>query len=212
MLRYLSNWKATDMVPSKNGTYRYSLTIENNSSSNRKDLLVLLMNPSTANLSQSDPTTNNVLAIAGNLKNNYNRVIICNTFPIRESRTKNINIPPQKILTRNQKEIDALLGKCHSVLFATGNMNVPNNAKVKKKFESEYQIILKNIYQKRHSCFVVHLNSGSHGLHASDMALTNYFNSNINFSIGNINFKNNCDLISLQSVSISHQNGPYSLT
>ena len=213
MIPYLSNWKATAMVPSKRGTYRYSLSIEKNSGSNRKTLLVLLMNPSHSDLSQSDITTNNVLTIAGNLKNNYNKIIICNTFPIRESKTKNINIPPQKFLTRNQNEIDALLRKCDSVLIATGNMNVPNNATVKKEFESEYQIILKNIYQKANRCFVVHLNSGSHGLHASDMALINYFNSNSNFSSGNINFKNNCDLISLESVSITqNKNGSYSLT
>lgn len=103
---------------------RYALEIDTPYPNERLTLFVLMMNPSVADETQSDPTVNLLL---NNLGSHYHEVTIVNTTPIIETDSKNLkNRVPEinKYMLANSKTVARMIKKAghFHILIATGEI------------------------------------------------------------------------------------------
>ncbi|MBO1307300.1 DUF1643 domain-containing protein [Enterococcus sp. 669A] len=129
-----------------NDLFRFSMhfTLDNNS--DKKGLMIILMNPSKADLKNSDATVNRVLKYA---REKYNDVYLYNTLPVYETKSNKIKEKIDKlkqkhtcVLENNIFYIKERLLKCqddYDIILATG---VPTNVYGKQAINEIYETII----------------------------------------------------------------------
>lgn len=140
--------------------YRFLLSIPfNNVSINKKELIVILKNPSSANLLFCDTTILRVCNVAHN--NGYSGVIILNLFPYRATYAKDVqnfyaNPNYNQIMNVN---LNIIITTClnKDVVFAWGTDTIGGRKQYPNYYDSAIHSITSNItsntyYVKRCSC------------------------------------------------------------
>lgn len=130
-IAYPDGFKVTEVV--KKGDARYSLVISTPTSNAKLTLFVLMMNPSTADGQQADPTVKKLLTTLGN-SGKYKKVVIVNTTPYictDSNDLKNHQAQINKLAMVNAKTVAKqvkLAGKFH-FLVASGVIQPKVNEK-----------------------------------------------------------------------------------
>jgi len=195
---YLEHWKVENIDLKDNKRFR--LFLKKDCSQKDSGLIVLMMNPSNANCERSDPTTNNVLAIAGNSFNNYNQVTTINVVPDIASNSKDTLDEGQEEIDKSNIDIvTEIIESKLPVLIATGNLN---RSRLRKAYKNILDIILSN----KNDCFVIGINKSGYALHPADISLERSL-----FKEGSVFFKKNCDNLKFKSINIHKNNGKFSL-
>lgn len=105
----------------------------------KKELLVIMINPSTADEKKSDQTCRALLNLCD--YNNYTNITICNLFSLRTSKVEELN---EKIYeandTQNNDKLTLCIGKFNEVLCAWGKAS-----KIKKR--GDYDTRINQVYQ-----------------------------------------------------------------
>lgn len=144
-----------NILINQEGEYRYSLFIPYKNPVNKKNVLVIMRNPSKANKDISDKTINNVL---GFCHNKYDGVYMTNLYPYYETNSTKVkdfieSVSYEEQMEKNAQILDTLLESVDEVIAAWGTNNT--GSKYDKGYEDVIGQILETLNKKNKDVYAM---------------------------------------------------------
>ncbi|WP_062231494.1 DUF1643 domain-containing protein [Fictibacillus sp. FJAT-27399] len=155
---YPQGFKVEDIIPGNDNDKRYLLRVSNESSSAKGIATIIMMNPSKATKSCSDPTVNKVLKFFGaNLDKQIREIIILNLFPYYETDSKKLAACVKRNnsneLGENLNEFKNCIKVSNLIVLAWGDVPKGFSAKLHNKYVKSVINIIDEV-MKQNSLYV----------------------------------------------------------